>query len=199
MILDVTRKPLLILPDEVSDSVVVRSLGNRNVTGLITYTVQLSTVKSRTVSLDPGASLRQGEITCFETRLLLPGSRRPKDSPYADMNDYAPRYRARYEFEHEKKEPVQILPEPFEVASVYRDPVTRFMGTWRVGMRIEKHQNGKTWLVTAHDPVTGMLLCTVAVRGLDPNPQIPDVLPLTKATRNKVATNAWERIMEDDD
>ena len=196
MIIDVTRKPLIVFSDEITDSVVVRSIGNREVSGLVTFLYERRNMKARTISLEPGASLTRGDSTCFETRILLPGSKGPKENPYDFTRDY---FNYNYNDEAAMAKQAKILPEPFEVASYFKDPVTGFSGTWRVGIRAEKHKNGKTWLVAISDSLTGTLLCTIATRGLDPNPQILETLPLKRATRNVVVGTAWDRILHGDD
>jgi hypothetical protein len=201
MIIDVTRKPLLVLPDEILDSVVVRSIGNRECMGIVTYVYARRWQKDEKLAeIDPGAKMTRGDATCFETRLILPGARGLKKSPYDILHDYDETY-PRRDFSNtarEKEATATILPEPYEVASAFKDPITGFGGTWRLGFRVEKHKNGKTWLVTVIDVTQGVLLCTVAAKNLDPNPTVLETLPLARATRNIATGTAWDRILEDD-
>jgi hypothetical protein len=241
MIIDCTRKPLLILPDEVQDSVVVRSIGDRGVSGLVTFTSQRRK-KNEAVALEPEARLTRGSSTCFETRLILPGAKRgpTKESPYEqplsrvmyvpgrfipgrltpDPYDdllsegraapvlyaldasghrvaipaaYAPR-----DTHETPREQAAFTPDPYEVVSTYKDPVTKFSGSWRLGVLVERHPKGKLWLVTVSDATTSVLLVTLAVKGLDPNPLMPEPLPLNRATRNVAVGTAWDRILGDD-
>lgn len=189
MIIDLTRKPCLVLPDECADSVVVRSIGNRDVSGLVSfqYTPYRAT-KTRHVDLIPDAKMVRGNSTCFETRLLLPGTT-VVENPYAGTPDYIPAW-AR------EQQKATILPDPYEVASVFKDPVTNFAGTWRLGIRIEKHK--KLFLVTVQDMNKEGMLVTLAVKGLDPNPHVLETLPLAKLTRTVASGTAWDRILGDD-
>lgn len=235
MIIDCTRKPLLILPDECTDSVVVRSIGDRGVSGLVTFTSQRRR-KNEAVALEPEAKMTRGSSTCFETRLILPGAKRgPKQEspydvpykerdffhdvntrdPYEDLLDAAPlyaldaqgvrvavgvgrRYPPRDTHETPREKAVSFTPDPYEVVSTYRDPVTKFSGSWRLGILVERHPKGKLWMVTISDATTSALLVTVAVKGLDPNPQVLEPLPLNRATRNVAVGTAWDRILGDD-
>lgn len=238
MIIDCTRKPLLILPDEVQDSVVVRSIGDRGVSGLVTFTSQRRK-KNEAVTLEAEARLTRGSSTCFETRLILPGAKRgpkqespydvpyrqqdfsgrfgrgPTPDPYEDLLDAAPlyaldangrrvavgvgrRYAPRDTSETPRELAVSFTPDPYEVVSTYRDPVTKFSGSWRLGVLVELHPKGKMWLVTVSDATSSALLMTIAVKGLDPNPPMPEPLPLNRATRNVAVGTAWDRILGDD-
>ena len=203
MIIDVSRRPLLILPDEVTESVVVRSVGNSVVSGLVSYKNEpyrrAAHPRTQTVDIEPGASLTRGSSTCYETRLILPGAKIPKN-PYAHlevlMQDEPPWMREQRE--QEKKPEVTLLPDPFEIASAYKDSLTGFAGTWRLGFRVEQHK--KLWLISVLDiaHATGAALCTVAVKGLNPNPAFLEPLPLSKATRRIAGGTAWDRILGDD-
>ena len=201
MIIDVTRKPLLVLPDEITDSVVVRSIGNRDVPGIVTYVYARRWQKAeKRTEIEPGAKMTRGDHTCFETRLILPGAKNVEKSPYNVLHDYDQRYpRASFDSADRAKEATAtILPEPFEVASSFKDPVTGFGGSWRLGFRVEQHKSGKMWLVTVIDVTTGVLLCTIGAKNLDPNPGILEPLPLSKATRAIATGTAWDRILGDD-
>lgn len=193
MLIDVTRKPALILPDVLQDSVVVRSIGNQEVSGQVTFRYERRGVtKSEIITVPPGAEITRGGNTCFETRLMLPGCKRGfKDrTPFDFLDDW-----------HDYDKPVETIhPEPYEVASAFKDSVTDFRGTWRLGVRIEKSlSNKKLWLVTVFDGMSGAPLCTVGSKDLDPRPQTLEPLPLTRATRTVTTGTAWDRILGDDD
>jgi hypothetical protein len=226
VIIDVTKKPLMVLPDEMPDSVVVRSIGSREASGLVTFEYRPRYGKERIVELEPGARMVRGDSTCFETALMLPGYRPKRDAsnlmrpfhearemtPYMAAEQHEnerqldPRYRAERQRAEELAEktgcavplPAKILPEPFEVVSVFRDPVTHYRGTWRLGIRVERHTNGRIWVVTIQNMSTEELVCSLAVKGLDPNPASRGPFPLSRATRAIAGGTAWDRILDNE-
>ncbi len=196
MLIDLSRKPLIVYPETCPSSVVVRSIGNHEVSGTVTYWVDSARAGRKRKELKPDASIARGKSMLCETRIPLPGTKRPYDEdPYAKEN-YGHRV---FKPSHEPK--VNILPEPFEVASVYVDVVTGAAGTWRAGFRIEFVDKMKKspWVISISDVTTGTMLSTVAVSSLEPNPVLTDPLPLTKAVQHTVSPgNAWTRILDDD-
>lgn len=196
MLIDLTRKPLIVYPETCPTSVVVRTIGNHEVNGLVSFWIDNERAARRRRDLKPDANITRGRSTLFETRIPLPGTRRERgddpyerDVPYRRWRDDLPKSKA------------NILPEPFEVASVYQDALTNVAGTWRAGIRIEFVEKLKKnpWVVSILDVTSSAVLATLAVSTLDPNPLIADPLPLTKAVQRQVAPgNAWTRILEDD-
>ena len=204
MIIDITRKPVLVLPDENPESVIVRSMGVRGgVDGRVVFTYKRRWHRSEDiVEVKPGAQLAKGDSTMYETRLILPGTEveKGRPSPYDYIADQRHRYPSA-EITREDREAeagVVVMPEPFEVASVFKDPLTEFVGSWRVGVRVEKHKNNKIWVVTILNVTQGNIIFQLALKGLNANPQIIDTLPLARAARNVAVGTAWSRILEDD-
>lgn len=204
MIVDVTRKPVIIYPEDCPSSVVVRSIGNRTVSGFVSYWTDQDRKGRRLVDLDPDARMTRGDSTCYETRLPLPGSKVEKgQTPYENV--YTPDLR-RGVVRRPGADPVRemegIPPDPYECPSVWKDMLTGVSGTWRVNVRIEfvKRMKRAPWAVSVFDGVSGTTLATIAVSTLDPNPLIADNLPLKRAiVQTAQPGNAWTRILDDDD
>jgi hypothetical protein len=200
VLIDLTRKPLIVYPEVCESSVVVRSIGNRDVNGIVSFWLDAERKARRRRDINPDAKITRGPSTLYETRLPLPGVNLAYgQNPYLRDD---PHWRNARDFGPEKKRAdANILPEPFEVASAYQDTLTGIHGTWRAGLRIEFMEKMKKspWVVSVLDVTSGVTLSTIAVSGLDPNPLISDPLPLTKAVQRTVAPgNAWTRIMDDD-
>lgn len=199
MLIDLTRKPLVIYPEICVSAVVVRSIGNQDVNGLVSFVIDPERATRKRKDIPPDAKLTRGKSTCYETRLPLPGIRLPYgQNPYIHDERHWPR---EHPLSKEKERRANILPDPFEVASFFTDAVTGAHGTWRAGIKIEHVEKMKRnpWIVGVLDITTGTTLATIAVSGLDPNPLIADPLPLTKAVQRTVAPgNAWTRLLEDD-
>ena len=163
-------------------SVVVRSVGNRVVSGLVG--------REGEKALTPGATMKRGESILYETRLPLgqaPAGRGKRNA------HWLPRGTKGY----------VVFVEPYEVASVFIDMLTEMSGTWRAGIKIEflpEKLKRYPWVVSVVDVPTGVNLASVAVANLDtdPNPLYQDTLPLNKlATDGEPPATAWSRILED--
>lgn len=196
MLIDLTRKPLIVYPEICTSNVVVRSIGNHEVNGIVSFVVEPERVTRKRRDLPPDAKLTRGKSTLYETRLPLPGFNRASDNPYV-------REERRWPSSHplSKEKRADILPDPFEVASVYSDVVTNIAGTWRAGVSIQfiAKMKKNPWVISILDVTSNTTLSTIAVSGLEPNPLHPDTLPLSKAIEKTVAPgNAWTRILEDD-
>jgi hypothetical protein len=213
VLIDLTRKPLVLYPEDCTSSVVMRTIGNRVVSGLVGHVTEGARgLPSRRVDIRPGAQITRGDSTCYETRLPLPAPglgymaeqytgvppegltittsrvRRWRDDPKMALA--------------EEPKSIRILPEPFEAASVYKDFLTEVSGTWRIAVRIEFLEKLKKapWIISVLDATTGDILASVAVSGLNPNPVLIDPLPLKKAVeRVAQPANAWTRILDDTD
>lgn len=206
MIIDLSRRPLIIYPEECTASVVVRSVGNRTVSGFVSFWVMPDRAGRRMIDLGPDAQMTKGDVTCYETRLPLPGAKVVTNghSPYeyvyeGDQRRGRPQGRPGSDPEKEK---LAFPPDPFECPSVWKDMLTGTTGTWRVNVRIEYVLRMKKapWIVSVIDGVNGTTLSTVAVSGLDPNPLVADSLPLKRAVaKTALPGNAWTRILDDDD
>ncbi len=84
MLIDLTRRPVIIQPDECKGHVIVRTIASRTVTGLLTQRLELnrSGTRTHTPTLRPGASLQRGPLTCLETRLHLDNFEDALADPY---------------------------------------------------------------------------------------------------------------------
>lgn len=223
MIIDLTRRPIMTLLDEVPSSVVVRSIGNRSVNGAVTFRYERTREKTDIIDVPPTASWLRPETACYETRLPLPGTRMKAGmpSPYqpAPFRVYQmarslpprairppPNYDDLLSEDSGSADPVQpeqqsspILPDPFEVASVYLDRLTGYQGSGRFAIQIEKHR--KMWLVTVSDLTSGHIF-TVGARDLRPNPDDSEVMPINRKIRAQAGQGprtAWDRLLDGED
>lgn len=199
MLIDLTRKPLIVYPETCPTSVVVRSIGNHDVNGIVSFIVEPERVTRKRRDLPPDAKLTRGKSTLYETRLPLPGYNRATLNPY--VREYDRHWPADHPLSKQNERRADILPDPFEVASVYKDFVTNVTGTWRAGVSIQHIAKMKKnpWVVGILDVTSSVTLSTIAVSGLEPNPLHPDTLPLSKAIEKTIAPgNAWTRILDDD-
>lgn len=198
MIIDATRKPVFVLPDEVKDSVILRSAGKTETSGHLGYWHEIRGTKRELIDIQPEMSLRQGSVVTHETRIPLPGSNRFRTTTVP--RNLALLARGRPPPTEESERPLPLAMEPMEVVSCYTDPLTNFSGTWRLGIRVQLHQNKKFWLVELFDGTSMAPLTTVVVRGLDPNPERPEQVPLRKHLRDKsIKGNAWTKILDEEE
>jgi len=124
MLLDLTRRPLLILPHLIPQHIVVRTLASKNVSGLIYRQLEANRSSTRylTENLKPGAVLKRGQQTLMETRLVP---------------DLTEQYAV-------------MLPDPYEVATGSYDLVTRHYREDR--LRVQLHyKTVDTWLITVSE------------------------------------------------
>ena len=187
MLIDVSHKPLIIFPEECTSSVVVRSVGDKTVSGLVTQGES-----PVIVDIKPGASLKRGTVTCYETKLPL------GRTGYVPSRDR--------QMAHQQAHNIVAIVTPFEVASVYTDILTKRPGTWRASIRVEflPKLRKSPWVVSVLDGTTGVMLSSVAVSGLDTNPFVTDMFPLKKLqdqgiTDSGAPATAWTRLLEHED
>lgn len=189
MLLDLSVRPLLVIPHEVKGHLVVRTLGTSRVTGLVTQQVYGQNGKYRVYSEEVGARLRRGQMECLETRIR----------PRFDYDPLQDLYRIPVDGRPEpRRAPTPILRDPYEVGTAYRDPVTGTFGEWRLSIQLEARPTG-TWLVTVSRVGGEPLLC-VAVPQLDPYVSECD-FPLSRVVGsiNEIEPEtAWSRLVDDD-
>ena len=182
MLIDLTRKPLNLVPHESPGHLIVRTFQTPDVTGVITHRAGRD---PKLKALDPGATLKKGSVVCMETRLPPVG---------------------RFTLDHEPPDPKGpvILPDPFEVATIYRDPLTGAQGNWRLSIQLQQ-KPGNLWLVSLnqieHERVT--MLVSVEVSDLLTFGGLKVAYPLQRlmaATATKGGpANAWDWLREDND
>lgn len=205
MLIDLTKKPLIVYPEECVSSVVVRTIGNQDVTGLL-HRMGARTAKD----LPPAARVTRGRSTLYETRVPLPSNRRVEEDlsePPLSRTEWRRIGPMRTRVLGDGIKPPQFRPviipvDPYEVASVYQDMLTDLHGTWRASIRVEylKKVKKAPWVVTILDATSGAHLSSVAVSGLDPNPLMVEPLPLTKALQRTTGpANAWTKLLDDED
>lgn len=190
MVIDLTRKPVVVNTDICVNWVVVRTASNKEVDGRLRRRLErgdtkLGTAEHNTVVVDIGAQKKRDELTLMEVRLPL--------------NHLLRRRRE------------QGLPNPFEVATVYRDGFSKLLGTWRAQLIIERsvNRNGILWLVTIRDETSQQYLLTATAKDLDaaaggvlifngtkpPDEQFP-LDRLSPSTTPTAPLSRWDRLRQ---
>lgn len=193
MILDLTRRPILILQDQCPGTVVVRTFHTRDADGRIYVKREHEEMKF----LKPGASLQRGAITCMETQLNLWEAL----GAYAGKNNFRKTVKEFSFFwtSGTEKYDLDLSAEPYEVATGSKDGVTGGQSAWRAAIYIQRYKG--LWFVTVQD-ISGdkpFDLCTVGTRDLSVNAQVTD-FPLLRLTKKIVGKpqNAWEHLLSDE-
>lgn len=204
MIIDVSHKPVLLIPDDVPEALVVRSIADRDATGLV---LRYDPVTAKHKCLQPGASLTRGSSTCHETFLPLietwasymTGSIVEEMTPSQLTNSIESRSlfitlegRAGPRWGTPRMTKIH---EPYEVVSICTDPVSKATSTWRIGITLEATSKS-LWKVHVIDVSTGAMFASIALRGLDP--EAKPVLPIQRRTRKVAIGTAWAKLVDDD-
>ena len=209
MILDLTRRPMLMLHEQCPQSIVVRTFQTKDVNGRLSVKRDTRVYRAsieKMIFIEPGASLKRGEITCMETRIDLVEALDAYRAANAGelrwdrvdtVVDGVPHVNLNYRMEKPK---LDLVPEPYEVATGAKDAITGQIVTWRVAISIQ--QRKALWLVTVRDisEEKAVDLCTIGVYDLDPRPRLRDDLPLLRLMKTIVGKpqNAWEHLLADD-
>jgi len=174
MLLDITRFPLVVLPDECRASVVVRTRSTREVSGAVLMENPDShglRKAGKLKEVSPTVTMSTGTDTFFETRLPL--------NRWDDISQFAAM---------------------FEAVSAARDSLTSSGMSWRVQIGIVRKDTG-LYSVAVVDMTDNKPLVMLSVRGLCSATLVPETLPLARAAKNKLMQNEptfWDRIAEDD-
>lgn len=136
MLIDLSRRPFVILPDACPRHVVVRTMHTSTTNGYVVG----RTVKDVPETLRAGASLTRNQQTLLETRLI---PQRPDPTHVIEAFQLYRTSRSTEPF----VAPRVFLPDPYEVPSAFRDTLTGRTGAWRHVIQMEHRRSG-TWLVT---------------------------------------------------
>ena len=194
MLLDLSCNPVLVLPNECPNHVVVRTLGTRTVTGHVTWQEPATKAngKALTRTLKAGVSLPRGGSVCMETRLqpLLP-------LPQTGFSRLV---------RQSEPDALVVLPSPYEAATGYRDTLTRQYGEWRLVIQMQRRPTG-TWVVTVGRYGEAPFVA-VAVKDLivdrGPLGRTACNFPLSAYIKEKAQAEgdppetAWDRLVDDD-
>lgn len=191
MLFDLSCWPILVIPHEAIGHLVVRTMGTAQVNGLVSHQRRGDGLrdKAETKVIEPGVQLPRGRSVLIETKL-----------------DPAPNINAMFvngePFGYSRpKSEVAVLPDPYEVATGYRDPLTGKFGTWRLTIQMQQRATG-TWLATVSQ-YDGSPMMTVALQGLvgksDPLGS-KCLFPLSRFIEQITQPdNAWDRLLGEDD
>lgn len=148
MVIDLTRKPVVVNTDICVNWVVLRTAGNHEVDGRVRRSLEKKENRRGlpehdVMVVEVGAMRKRDDRTLMEVRLPL--------------NHIA------------RRRPEQPIPNPFEVATVYTDAFTKMMSTWRAQIIVERvaNKNGTLWLITVRDETSKQFLLTATAKDLD--------------------------------
>lgn len=185
MVIDLTRRPIFINTDVCTDCIVVRTARTREVDGILRRKLDARQHVPRRgnekrvgtmAEVTPEAEMAQGDITFMEVRLPTAhvSSRQPKDA----------------------------LPDPYEVATYYRDLFTNKIGTWRAQLIVElsSNKNGKVWLITVRDETLKVDIVCATAKDFARPVTGQELLPLQRGNPRlapgRGTTSVWERLRE---
>lgn len=153
MVIDLTRKPVVVNTDICPAWVVVRTASNASVDGRLRRKLDKNerrrgrgetNIGGEMVEVEIGASSPpRTEKTLHETRLPIDHIRRRRgDDPFTN---------------------------PYEVATVYTDAFTGRVGVWRAQIlaAYAENRNGGVWLITIRDEALKIDLFTASAKDLD--------------------------------
>ena len=190
MLLDFSLRPILVVPHEVPEHLVVRTLGTAVVSGLVSrqeYSSDKPSAKVVTEQVSPGVELPRGRSLCLETRL-------PPMKPLTKTVEVRVVERG-LPVSRFAEEPIgAILPNPYEVATAYRDMTTNTSGTWRLIVQMQQRPTG-TWLVSIRQ-YEGTDLVSIAIPKLTHGKLHKSDYPLAKYIQGVgKPENAWDRLV----
>lgn len=180
MLIDLTRRPVMIQPDECPSMLLVRSISAGGVAGTVlkdpSSTPGFKTNKNL-IEISPLEQFQRCSALYLETKLDILEAK--SISPIASV---------------------------FEAASVLAHTVTQDpVQAWRVRISV-LYKESKIWQITLWDLTKDRTpLITLSTRDLDPmSLHIGQVPPLTRAKRvisssSSTPLNAWSRLLLDDD
>jgi hypothetical protein len=162
MVIDLTRRPVVVNTDVCPQWIVVRTASNGQVDGLIRRIIEVrqrrGPVKQDMLVVAVGVRRQTKDRTIMEARLPIDHViRRHSDTP---------------------------LPNPYEVATHWVDPFTESTGTWRVQISVN-HVVGKgdpVWYVILRDETVGQFIAILTAKDLDASEvviQVGNKLPRT--------------------
>lgn len=188
MLLDLTRNPLIVLPDACEKHVVVRTLHRPGISANVIRRQAHAGDRVYPVALEPGAKLTRNGQTLFETRIDVGPSLVMFDP---ELRQVGP----------------SILPDPHEAASAYTDLLTGKTGTWRIQIQVQRNPRNNTWLVMA-GPVGEPFRVAVSMRDLYVGiGRLADdcEFPLARYTQTVAQEgtgpreSVWDRLAQNDD
>lgn len=177
MLIDVSTKPIRIIVDECSRSVIIRTLAGRDADGFVIQNAQDQKYKRRAASIEPLGRLLKGPYTCMEFR--LPQLKADPD-PYRGAGDHAD-------------------PRSYVCVTFFKDLFSHRLGVWRINIIVE-HDKGQHWLVTIQDETNDLPLATLASKELDDAPEalFNELSPVQRYLKTKESRNTvWDRLLID--
>jgi hypothetical protein len=179
MLIDVGSRPVKISVDECASSVIVRTIGNLGggdfgaANGLLT-TKSTNRGKVTVTTVTPLVGLNKGTLIYQESRL-----------PIAQAVPRAPG---------------EILPDPYEVLTIYQDHFTNTQGMWRLNFIVERHKsNDRLWLITIQEETALTPIVTVAAKDLASKVdalRLAEPTPLQRFVQGHgQRLSAWDRIL----
>lgn len=180
MLVDITRRPLALLPDECPASIVLRTLSVRGVSGTVYHDRVVQNGNYRTSprkekdELPPIVRFDRAFATYLETRLPL-------------------------------RETKSIFPlaSVFEAASVLASSLDKSdVVAWRVKVSVLYKVETSLWHVTMWDEAQGTPIVLLSMKSLDSDMKVlgfnTPLARMKKALGADAPANCWARLLEDD-
>ncbi len=179
MILDLSKRPVVICTDDCPRSVVIRTLKDSTISGIVSGALpdaKFGTLKEATIKPVATMSLGDGRV-CLESRLPI-SHIKPRMSPQ------------------------DLAPDPFIVVTAYKNTFSNTFSSWRLRLSIELHKNARLWYVTVYDEGEERYLLTATAKDLDKAKELlaPEEVPIRRLERMKGAPyTAWDWLNRGDD
>jgi len=196
MVIDLSRMPVLVSSDVCPDSIVIRTARDKTVDGILRRKID-----PKNLTPDNGALRNRNEKkvsdvyeVAVEAQLSRSGQTlQEMRLPLRHMLTWDPKN--------------GLLPEPFEVATAYREGITKRLGTWRIQIKVEILQNqvkngknGRIWLITIRDEGARRDIVTATMKlPEDEGPVLPklELLPIQKklnVLEKPESLSVWARL-----
>jgi hypothetical protein len=179
MILDLSKRPVVVCTDDCPRSVVVRTLKDVAIPGSISGSLPSennpTTLKEAVIKPVATMPLGDGRV-CLESRL-----------PIAHIRPRGPQ---------------DLAPDPFIVVTAYKNTFANTFSSWRLRISIELHKNARLWYVTVYDEGEERYLLTATAKDLDKAKELlsPEEVPIQRLERMKGAPyTAWDWLNRGED
>jgi len=180
MLIDVSRKPIRLIPEECASVVVVRTMAIRGGASGIIHQHIKTKYTSKDSSLAPTVTVPNGDVEHIETLLPAP-------------NILVPKVKAQHGL-HSRPE--------HHTVSGYQDLTTKRTGTWRVNFIFDGTQKDD-YLLTLFDETNSVMLFTVQIQPSD-NQLWRVTTPLRRFLNRQMndglegADGLWGAVLDDD-
>lgn len=197
MVIDLTRRPVVVNTDICPAWIVIRTAANRDVDGVLRRRMDQQSVGvgNRVFKQALGRRARgerkMGDTSELRTEVEMPMG----DGPSARIVK-----ESLLPIDHlANKDPREPLPDPYEVATFFVDGFSGSVGTWRAQIILGhvRNKNGEYWQVTVRDEGARIDLVTATAKDLaQGHGAFDEVLPLQRLSSQTAFGNTWERLRQ---